>query len=201
VQSRNPSRRCLSSKSSSSRSDRSSRSANRGRVEIWIGGKLSVTQLEEIPIYGRYIDVYQNRWSKDPEELRGIAEDHDGLIQFIDQVGEAEKLDRLTAWLRENEIPFRMFVAGGEGLEPYVMESRPDLPRKPVKIWKATKCGDPLIPLKEAEDALKEIERVANADWSGRSEEELKAWRAAYQRLLQDFPRSFPPLPKFDVSA
>lgn len=116
--------------------------ADRMPAEIWIGGALPRSLLDEFPISDLWVDWDQNPIDASSEE--GIlAAREDGLLHFADAEAAWGQFEEFEDWLREHKMPFRRQSAGKYDYLPELVESRPDL-GKEVQII-AADDGEPLI--------------------------------------------------------
>ena len=81
--------------------------ADRMCAEIWIGGKLPRTLLEELPVSDLRLDWDENRLASSAEADILAARDADGLLHFADAEAAWGEFQELEGWLREHKLPFR----------------------------------------------------------------------------------------------
>src|SRR5664280_895511 len=101
--------------------------ADRMPGEIWIGGKLPRSLLDEFPISDLKLDFDETPFDATTEEGILSARDEDGLLHFADCEANWGEFAELEGWLREYNMPFRRHSSGKYGYMPELVESRPDL--------------------------------------------------------------------------
>jgi hypothetical protein len=172
--------------------------ADRMAAEIWIGGKLSRSLLDEFPISDLRLD-----WDEtpiDPTSEDGIlsARDENGLLHFADCEAAWGEFEELEGWLREHSIPFQRQTSGKYEYDPCFVEFRPDLPCKPDRYTLTTQNGAPVISREEIEKAMHGMAKLVN-DKRRTAEKRLQAWERIYRRLSRSMPPKLPPLPAFEI--
>jgi hypothetical protein len=172
--------------------------ADRMAAEIWIGGKLSRSLLDEFPISDLRLD-----WDEtpiDPTSEDGIlsARDESGLLHFADCEAAWGEFEELEGWLREHGIPFQRQTSGKYEYDPCFVEFRPDLPRKPDRHTLTTQNGAPVISREEIEKSMQGMAKLVN-DSKRTAEKRLRAWERIYRRLSRSMPSRLPPLPAFEI--
>ena len=115
--------------------------ADRMAAEIWIGGKLPRSLLDEFPISDLRLD-----WDETPVDStseQGIlsARDESGLLHFADCEIAWGEFEELEGWLREHGIPFERQTSGKYEYDPCFVEFRPDLPGEPDRYTLTTQDG------------------------------------------------------------
>jgi len=90
--------------------------ADRMAAEIWIGGKLPRSLLDEFPISELRLDWDENCLESTSEEDILAARDESGLLHFADVEAAWGEFQELEGWLREYDIPFGRPVFGKMGV-------------------------------------------------------------------------------------
>ena len=91
---------------------------DRMAAEIWIGGKLPRSLLDEFPISDLRLDWDNARLASSDEADILAARDEDGLLHFMDAEAAWGQFEDLEGWLREHNIttltriPFAAFEYG-----------------------------------------------------------------------------------------
>ena len=104
--------------------------ADRMAAEIWIGGTLRRSLLEEFPISDLRLDWDNNCLASSAEADILAARDEDGLLHFADVEAAWGEFEELEGWLREHNLPFRRRSEGKYEHMPELVEFRPDLKGK-----------------------------------------------------------------------
>ena len=93
--------------------------ADRMAAEIWIGGKLPRSLLDEFPIDDLRVDWDENPVDRTSEEtlLAGREDDH---LHFCDCEAAYGEFQELEGWLREHNIPFQRQSSGKYEYDPCV---------------------------------------------------------------------------------
>ena len=115
--------------------------ADRMAAEIWIGGKLSRSLLDEFPISDLRLDWDETPIASTSEDGILSARDENGLLHFADCEAAWGEFEELEGWLREHSIPFQRQTSGKYEYDPCFVEFRPDLPRKPDRYTLTTQNG------------------------------------------------------------
>jgi len=172
--------------------------ADRMAAEIWIGGKLPRTLLDEFPISDLRVDFDENPFDATTEEGILSARDEAGLLHFADCEAAWGEFQELEGWLREHNIPFQRHSSGKYEHDPCLVEFRPDLPGTPDRYTLTNQDGAPVVRNDEIEKAMKSMERLAN-DRKRSAEKRLLAWERIYRRLSRSMPPKLPPLPPIEI--
>ena len=172
--------------------------ADRMAAEIWIGGKLSRSLLDEFPISDLRLDWDETPIASTSEDGILIARDENGLLHFADCEAAWGEFEELEGWLREHGIPFQRQTSGKYEYDPCFVEFRPDLPRKPDRYTLTTQNGAPVICREEIEKAMHGMAKLVN-DNKRTAEKRLRAWEKIYRRLSRSMPPKLPPLPAFEI--
>jgi hypothetical protein len=172
--------------------------ADRMAAEIWIGGKLPRSLLEEFPISDLKLDWDETPFDATTEEGILSARDEAGLLHFADCEIAWGEFQELEGWLREHDIPFQRQSSGKYEYDPCFVEFRPDLPRKPDRDTLTTQEGAPVICHEEIEKAIRQMAKLVD-DKRRSATKRLEAWERIYRRLSHSIPSKLPPLPSFEI--
>jgi hypothetical protein len=172
--------------------------ADRMAAEIWIGGKLSRSLLDEFPISDLTLDWDETPIASTSEDGILSARDESGLLHFADCEAAGGEFEELEGWLREHNIPFQRQTSGKYEYDPCFVEFRPDLPRKPDRYTLTTQNGAPVICREEIEKAMRGMAKLVD-DKKRTAEKRLRAWERIYRRLSRSMPPKLPPLPAFEI--
>ncbi len=172
--------------------------SDRMAAEIWIGGKLPRSLLDEFPISDLRLD-----WDEHPVDAtseQGIlsARDESGLLHFADCEAAYGEFAELEGWLREHNIPFQRQSCGKYEYDPCFVEFRPDLPGKPDRYTLTTQESAPVICREEIEKALQSMAKLVE-DKKLSARKRLQAWERVYGKLSHSIPPKLPPLPAFEI--
>ena len=172
--------------------------ADRMPAEIWIGGKLPRSLLDEFPISNLRLDWDSTPFDATTEEGILNARDDNGLLHFADCEIAWGEYQELEEWLREHNIPFQRQSSGKFEYDPCLVEFRPDLPDKPDRCTLTTQEGVAVVCGKEIERVVQSMARlVGNKKRS--AENRLKAWERIYRKMIRIVPPKLPPLPSFEI--
>lgn len=169
--------------------------ADRMPAEIWIGGQLPRSLVDEFPISDLRLDWDENPIDASSQEGILAARDEDGLLHFADAEAAWGQFEELEDWLREHRLPFRRHCSGRYEYLPELVESRPDLG---VEI--ATMSDDDGKPLVRHSDLLPILDQMAKLRQSDRPlPRQVQAWKRLANRLRKLVPPQLPPLPPFAI--
>jgi hypothetical protein len=171
--------------------------ADRMAAEIWIGGKLLRSLLDEFPIDDLRVDWDENRVDRTSEETL-LAGCEDNYLHFCDCEAAYGEFQELEGWLREHELPFQRQSSGKFEYDPCFVEFRPDLPGKPDRYTLTTQEGSPVICHEEIAKAMQSMAKLVN-DKKRPAEKRLRAWERIYSKLNHLMPPKLLPLPKFEI--
>ena len=104
--------------------------SDRMAAEIWIGGKLPRSLLEQFPISDLSLDWDNASVASSAEVDILAARDEDGLLHFADVEAAWGEFEELEGWLRVHNLPFRRRSEGKYEHAPELVEFRPDLKGK-----------------------------------------------------------------------
>jgi hypothetical protein len=172
--------------------------SDRMAAEIWIGGNLPRSLLEEFPISGLWLDWDNTSFDDSSEEGVLNARDEDGLLHFADCEAAWGEFGELEGWLRDHGIPFRRHSSGKYEHDPCLVEFRPDLPGKPDRDTLTTQDGAPVICQAEIAKAMRSMARLVK-DRKRPAKKRLQAWERIYSRLSRLVPSKLSPLPPFAI--
>jgi hypothetical protein len=174
--------------------------ADRMAAEIWIGGKLLRSLLDEFPISDLALDWEHNRLASSAEPDILAARDENGLLHFADVEAAWGEFQELESWLRQHDVPFRRRAEGKYEHLPELVEFRPDLKGKRNRdvFGVTTSEGAPLVLACEVAAITKRMTKLA-ADRKRSSKQRLQAWEKLLQKLILVLPPDLPPLPRFEI--
>ncbi len=172
--------------------------ADRMPAEIWIGGKLPRSLLDEFPISDMRLDWDATPFDASSEEGILSARDESGLLHLAECEAAWGEFQELEDWLREHAIPFQRQSSGKYEYDPCFVEFRPDLLGKPDRYTLTTQEGAPIICREEIEEAIESMARLVD-DKRQPAAKRLQAWERTYRRLIRSIPPKLPPLPPFEI--
>jgi hypothetical protein len=172
--------------------------ADRMAAEIWIGGRLRRSLLEEFPVSDMRLDWDNSPLPSSSEEDLLAARDKDGLLHFADVEVAWGEFTELEGWLREHELPFRRRSEGKYEYSPERVEHRPDLKGRNREVYCYTSPeGKPMLFVSEVAPIVGRMAKLV-AD-KRPAKERLHAWEKLYRKLVNTLPPELPPLPKFEI--
>jgi hypothetical protein len=164
-------------------------------AEIWIGGKLRRSLLEEFPISDLRLDWDQTPFDASSEEGILAARDESKLLHFADCEAAWGEFEELEGWLREHNIPFKRHSSGKYEYLPESAEFRPDLGEDIQTI--TTDSGEPLVC---KSDLVPILDKMARLRRSNRPlSAQLRAWKRLSGKLDKLVPPTLAPLPPFEI--
>ena len=169
--------------------------ADRMAAEIWIGGKLLRSLLDEFPIAELRLDWDLTPFDSTSGEGIMNARDNDGLLHFADPEIAWGEFSQFENWLRQHKMPFRRQSGAKYDFLPELVEYRPDLGEEIQTI--ATETGEPLIPKSKLAPILEEMEQLRRSDRP--LSEQVEAWKRLSTELAKRVPPTLPPLPQFEI--
>jgi len=174
--------------------------ADRMAAEIWIGGKLPRSLLDEFPISDLTLDWDAQPIDATSEESILSARDENQLLHFADTEAAWGEFAELEGWLREHNIPFQRQSSGKYEYDPCFVEFRSDLPGKQNRdrYTLTTEDGAPMVSRSEIEKAMQNMAKVV-ADKKRPAAKRLQAWERIYRKLVRTIPPTLPPLPPFEI--
>ncbi len=174
--------------------------ADRIAAEIWIGGKLPRSLLEELPISDLRLDWDHNRLRSSTEADILAARDEDGLLHFADDEAAWGQFEELEGWLREHKIPFRRHSEGKYEFSPELVEFRPDLKGKRNRNAYAITSpeGAPMVFVSEVETITTRMAKLA-ANRKQSATQRLQSWERLLRKLTLVLPPKLPSLPRFEI--
>ena len=170
-------------------------------AEIWIGGKLPRSLLEEFPISDLCVDWDNTRLVSSAEADILAARDSDGLLHFAEVEAAWGEFQDLEEWLREHIIPFRRRSEGKYEYSPCIVEFRPDLKGKRNRdVYAITSPeGAPLVSVSKVEAITTCMAKLAG-DRRRSATRRLQAWEKLLRKLTIILPPKLPPLPPFEIT-
>jgi hypothetical protein len=175
--------------------------ADRIAAEIWIGGKLRRSLLEEFPISGLSLDWDNNRLTSTAEADILAARDEAGRLHFADVEAAWGEFEELESFLREHKLSFRRRSEGKYEFTPELVEFRPDLKGKRNRdVYAITSPeGAPMVFASEVEEITTRMARLAG-DRKRSAALRLQAWERLLHKLTRILPPKLPPLPPFEIT-
>ncbi|HUT13539.1 MAG TPA: hypothetical protein VMY42_23830 [Thermoguttaceae bacterium] len=172
--------------------------ADRIAAEIWIGGKLPRSLLDEFPVSDLCLDWDGNRLQSSAEADILAARNEDGLLHFAEVEAAWGEFEELEGWLQEHNIPFRRQSEGKYEYDACIVEFRPDLKGKENRDTLTTRDGKPVVRIEEIEKIVESMAKLV-ADRKRPATKRLQAWERLYRKLLRAVPFDLPPLPPFEI--
>ena len=174
--------------------------SDRMAAEIWIGGKILRSLLEEFPISDLRLDWDNNSLASSAETDILAARDEDGHLHFADAEAAWGEFEELEGWLREHNVPFRRHSEGKYEHAPELVEFRPDLNGKRNRevYVVTTPEGAPMVSVSEVEKITTRMTKLA-AERKLSATQRLQAWEKLLNKLTQVLPPKLPPLPRFEI--
>ena len=169
--------------------------ADRMAAELWIGGKLPRSLLDQFPISELRLDWDLTPFDSTSEEGILNARDENCLLHFADCEAAYGEFPELEGWLREHRLPFYRQSSGKYDYLPQRVEFRPDLGQEIETI--TTDSGEPLICRSELTPILEKMEELCRSDRP--LSEQVRAWNRLASKLTKLVPPTLPPLPKFTI--
>ena len=169
--------------------------ADRMPAEIWIGGKLPRSLLDEFPISDLRLDWDETPFDATSEEGILSARDESGLLHFADCEAAWGEFQELEGWLREHAIPFKRRSSGKYEYLPELVESRPDLNEEVQTI--TTDSGEPLVCQSELVPILEKMAKLRHSDRPLTAQ--VRAWKRLAGKLAKLVPPALPPLPPIEI--
>ena len=174
--------------------------SDRMAAEIWIGGKMPRSLLEEFGVADLCTD-----WESEPlgevteAKLQEVLQD--GLLHFAEPEASWGEFE-IESWLREHNIPFHRQSEGKYEYDPCLVAFRPDLPQPLDCELTQDHSGhtgvvaDDLRPtLAQMQELYDDKEHNAAVD----PYEQLSLWAMAFSQLKELLPPEIPPLPPFEI--
>jgi hypothetical protein len=174
--------------------------SDRMAAEIWIGGKLSRSLLEEFPISDLGLDWDNNRLASSREADILAARDENGLLRFADVEAAWGQFEELEGWLREHNLPFRRQSDGKYEHAPELVEFRPDLKGKRNRdVYAITSPeGAPMVFAAEVEEVTTHMAKLVSEQKLS-AVQRVEAWEKLFHKLTLILPPKLPPLPRFEI--
>ena len=174
--------------------------SDRMAAEIWIGGKLPRSLLEEFPISDLRLDWDNNCLASSDEADILAGRNEDGLLHFADVEAAWGEFEELEGWLREHNLPFRRRSEGKYEHAPELVAFRPDLKGKRNRaVYTLTSPeGAPMVFASEVEAITTRMAKLAG-DRRRSAAQRLQAWEKLLHKLILVLPPTLPPLPRFEI--
>ena len=177
--------------------------AERMAAEIWIGGKVTLSQADAlakaVAQEGVALDWGQKAFVPDcGEELLEARCRGNGanLLRLCAEEACGGAMDQLESFLGEEQISFRRYGDGKYEFDAEMVEYRPDLGWPAPRSWPASAGGDPLVAAALLRQIADRLDRAAGTA----DENELRAAvQAAAMELTSLLPPERPPLPDFEI--
>ena len=174
--------------------------ADRMSAEIWIGGRLRRSLLEQLPVSDLCLDWDDNRLQSVSEANLLAARDEDGLLHFADAEAAWGEFEELENWLRNHKIPFQRHSEGKYEYSPRLVAFRPDLKGKrnqDIDLL-ATQSGNPVVEMVSIEKIIDQMAGLA-ADRKQPAVRHLQRWEKLFAKLVKVLPPHLPPLPPLEI--
>ena len=174
--------------------------ADRMAAEIWIGGTLPRSLLDEFPISDLRLDWGNTPLASTAEADILTARDDDGLLYFVDNEASWGEFGELEGWLREYKLPFRRRSEGKYEYSACEIEFRPDLRGKRNRdVYTITSPeGAPTVRVSEVEAITTRMAKLVG-DRKRSATQRLQAWERLLTKLTLVLPPKLPPLPPFEI--
>ena len=175
--------------------------ADRMSAEIWIGGKLPRSLLEEFPVSDLSMDWDNTRLASSAEADIMAARDETGLLHFADIEADWGEFQELEKFLREHKLPFRRRSEGKYEHAPELVEFRPDLKGKRNRdVYAITSPeGAPMVFVSEIEEIAARMAKLSR-DRKRSASRRLQAWEKLFHKLTLVLPPKLPQLPPFEIT-
>jgi len=174
--------------------------ADRMSAEIWIGGRLRRSLLEELPVSDLCLDWDHNHLQSTSEADILAARDEDGLLHFSDAEAAWGEFVELENWLRNRKLPFQRHSEGKYEYSPRLVAFRPDLKGKrnqDIDLL-ATQTGNPVVEMVSIEKIIDQMAGLA-ADRKQPALRHLQRWEKLFAKLVKVLPPHLPPLPPLEI--
>jgi hypothetical protein len=174
--------------------------ADRMAAEIWVGGKLPRSLLDEFPISDLSLDWDNNRLASFGEADILAARNEDGHLHFADVEAAWGQFEELEGWLRQRNLPFRRQSQGKYEYTPEMVEFRPDLKGKRDRnVYAITSPeGAPMVFASEVKAITTRMAKLTG-DRKRSESKRLQAWERLLKKLILVLPPKLPPLPRFEI--
>lgn len=174
--------------------------ADRMAAEIWIGGRLPRSLVDEFPISDLRLDWENTPLASSSEADILAARDDDGLLHFADNEASWGEFQELEGWLREHKLPFRRRSEGKYEYSACEIEFRPDLKGKRNRDVYVTTSpeGAPTVFVSEVEVITTRMAKLVG-DRKRSATQRLESWERLLKRLTLVLPPKLPPLPAFEI--
>ncbi len=169
--------------------------ADRMAAEIWIGGKLPRSLLDEFPISDLRLDWDETPFDSTSEQGILSTRDESGLLHFADCEAAWGEFQELEGWLREHNIPFKRhssgkvrIPAGTRGVPAGPGRGNPNHDHGQRRA-----AGLPRVRWFPCESMakLQRSKRPLDA--------QVRAWKELADKLVKLVPPTLPPLPPFEI--
>ncbi len=174
--------------------------ADRFAAELWIGGRLLRSLLDEFPVSDLCLDWDGNRPQSYVEADILATRNEDGLLHFADVEAAWGEFQELEGWLREHKLPFRRQSEGKYEYDACIVDFRPDLKgrQNQDRYTLTTQDGKPVVRIEEIEKIVEGMAELVD-DRKRTTTRHLQAWEQLYRKLLRAVPPELPPLPPFTI--
>ncbi len=176
--------------------------ADRMAAEIWIGGSIPESLVEELcgHIRDEGVSVDYGEASFEPHTARDLLEaattDSDLLRLCDDEVANGEFPD-LEDWLLENSIPYTRKSDGKYEHNPVIVEFRPE---EGLHECIANKALEPVVPVEDVREAADLLKTAADLLRENSFVQGAVQVSRAFDKLQEALPRELSPLPPLTIS-
>ena len=175
--------------------------ADRMAAEIWIGGSIPESLVEEFCGVLR-TESLSTEYGGEPFEpqdakalLEGAAE-NGGLLRLChDEVADGEFSD-LESWLWEHDIPYTRKSDGKYEHDPVVVEFRPE---SGLHACTANKGLEPVVPVKPLRKVVRRLQAAMAVPAKKKPKKARKQVKRALELLTRHMPPELPPLPPLEI--
>ncbi len=175
--------------------------ADRMSAEIWIGGSISESLVDEFcgvlrdeslsPDYGE-----ASFEPHDAEELlEGTLKDS-GLLRLCDDEVAYGEFGDLETWLQEHDIPYTRKSDGKYEHDPVVVEFRPE---SGLHECTANKALQPVVPVEPLRKVVRRLQAATALPAKKKPKKARKRVKQALKLLTRHMPSELPPLPPLEI--
>ncbi len=177
--------------------------SERMAAQIWIGGRLSANQVDElcgvIATEGVSLDWGDSQFCpSNPQDLLQARDEHDDsqVLRLCDDQASWGEFNDLESFLQEHAIPYTRQSEAGGGYNGEVVEYRP--PADPVCI-PVDANGSPTVDVEAMRRVAKALDVALQRLDAGEVCKAVLRLKRARQSLCKRLPPDIPPLPSFEI--
>jgi hypothetical protein len=177
--------------------------ADRMSAEIWIGGSIPESLVEEFcgvlrteslsPDYGEASFEPQ-----DAEELLDGTLKDSGLLRLCDDEVAYGEFDDLETWLQEHGIPYTRRSDGKYEHDPVVVEFRPN---SGLHACTANKGLQAVVEVQPLRKVVRRLQAAMEASAKKKPKKARKQIKQALKLMTRHLPPDWPPLPPLEIVA